>query len=395
MGTCNWARRRALLSFAAAALLLAPAAESMGAAVARASKPARRVPKATGVLHFDYNDFEATLMSPAGNVEVSGKNGRAVLPVGTYSLLSWTLRARGEDGRTWQARGGMAIDDVVIRPGQVTRLTLASPLKAKWVSATGSNPTLMELRFTGTSGEECLGVGVAGKAPPAPRFEVRDAAGAVVYVGAVRFCCKFRGAAVWTRDGTEGTPAGAAGRFTARATVAWGPFSVVMEQPIAFEVAAVTAPAGAATVGQAAPEFSLSPVESGDRVSLSALRHDRPVAVCFFCGCGPCSEVAEGLSRLAGVHAVAVVSDGESFRGEALRRFRSFTGFRGPILFDRDRDATRRYRSFECPRVWLVDRAGRLVYVNENPREAPSRVVAGLRAALDALPAGDAVAAGD
>jgi len=403
MGTSHVQRRRGMT--AAVAVFCLWAASPVGAAaypperseafrVPRATKAVRPAPAATGTLRLDYDDFEVTLLSEKGKRSLSGKNGRAVLPAGSYTLLAWTVRARGADGRVWQARGGMGIDDVVIRPGRTTRLTLASPLKARWASVSGSNPALMELRFFGTSGEECLGVGVGEKSPPPPRFEVRDAAGAVVYAGDVRFCCKFRGAALWLRDGTEGTPAGAAGRFSAHVAADWGPFRVVMEAPLRFDVAAVTAPADAAAVGQQAPEILLPPIDGGSKVALSALR-DRPVALCFFCGCGPCSEVAQGLARMSGIHAVAVVSDAESFRGEALRRFRSLTGFRGSILYDRDHNAIRRYQSFTCPRVWLVDRTGRLVYTNASPRDEPGRILTGLRAALDALPARPAVAAGE
>jgi peroxiredoxin len=382
MGTILRARRRCVFASIVPLLLIA----GMGPVdAARPGTPTTQPTKATGTLQLDYDDFELIMLFRTRKVEVSSKNGRVVLPAGVYELLSWTLRARGSDGQVWQARGGMGMDEVVIRPGQVTRLTLASPIKACWKNASGSNPILMELRFTGTNGEECLGVGIPGKELPKPRFEVRDAAGAVVYAGEIRFCCKFRGAALWLRDGAEGTPAGAAGRFTAHVTAQWGPFPVAMERPLAFDVAAVTAPADAAAVGGEAPDFLLPPVDGGNKVQLSSLR-DRPVALAFFCGCGPCSEVAQGLARLEGIHSVAVVSDGESFRGEALKRFRSLTGFRGPILFDRDRAAGRRYRSFECPRVWLVDRSGRLAHVNESPREEPAHLLSHLRAALEALP---------
>jgi hypothetical protein len=347
----------------------------------------------TGVLQLDYAEFQLTLLSAARKkVEVAGRNGKAIMPAGSYTLLSWTLGARGTDGRRWMARGGMGIDDLTITPGRTTTLRLASPLKARWRSATGTNPTLMELKFSGTSGEECLGVGVEGQGPPGPRFEVRDGNGTVVGGGTVRFCCKFRGAAIWRRDGTAGTPAGEAGRFTATVACDWGPFPVEMERPLTFDVGAVTAAESVATVGGPAIELSLPPVEGGTPVALAALR-DRPVLLCFFCGCAPCCEVAEKIAAWDNVHLLAVVSDATSFQGEALRRFRALTGFKGSILLDRDRAIVARYGSFECPRVWLVDRAGRLAYVNESAREEPTRIVAALRAALDALKPADPVAA--
>lgn len=379
MGACAW-KAGAVIGVALAIL-------SAGSGVGVPGRPALATEKkATGVLQLDYPEFEITLVSAGRKWELSGREGRAVLPAGSYTLLAWTLRARGSDGRLWQARGGMGIDDIVIVPGKTTSLRLASPLKARWIGASGHNPILMELKFTGTSGEECLGVGVNEQAPPPPRFEVRDATGAVVGGGAVSFCCKFRGAALWTRDGAPDVPSARAGRFTAHVTCDWGPFSVEMERPLALELPAVaeTASEPTAIVGQPAIEIALPPVEGGAPVSLAALR-DRPVVLAFFCGCGPCSEVAEGLGLWENVHVLAVVTDPLAFSGQSLGRFRSLTRFRGPILLDRDRAVSRRYRAFDCPRVWLVDREGRLAYGSENAREEPVKILAGLKRALDRL----------
>jgi hypothetical protein len=241
-----------------------------------------------------------------------------------------------------------------------------------------ANPHLIELIIQGTSGEECSGVTVESQMPPLPRFEVRDAAGQSVGEGSVQFCCKFRGSIEWTRDAT------ARGRFTVHATADWGPFPVEMEQPLILDVKTPSAPKPAAAIGSPAPDLHLHPTEGGSAVSLSALR-DRPVALCFFCGCAPCLEVAEGIARLPDAHLVAVVTDADSFRGEALQRFRANSGFRGPVLHDRDGAAGRRYRAITCPRVWLIDCEGRLAFDSGSPHAEPSQIIAAVNAALAPL----------
>jgi peroxiredoxin len=331
-----------------------------------------------GVLRVDYPEFKLKLLGPGGVRDVSGRTGQAVLPAGTYTLLEWALWARGADGRLWKATGGMGIEDLVISPNRVANLQLASPLKIQWGLVTMGNPHLIEMKIRGTSGEECCGVTVEGQAPPSPRFEVRDAAGQTVGSGLVTFCCKFRPSAQWTRD------ASAQGRFTVHVTADWGPFPIRMEEPLTLEVTKPSAPEPVASVGSPAPEVELSPTEGGSAVSLAGLR-DRPVALCFFCGCAPCLEVAEGIARISGAHTLAVVTDAESFRGEALQRFRGNSGFRGPVLLDRDGAVGRRYRALTCPRVFLIDREGRLTFDSGNPHAEPAEILAAVNAALARL----------
>jgi peroxiredoxin len=339
----------------------------------------KRAPIAgTGTLRLDFDDFELTLLGPKGQREVSSHDGSVILPAGTYTLLAWVIRTVGADGRHWQARGGMGVDDLVIRPGRVTRLTLASPLKARWVSLRPGNPQLLELKFTGTSGEECCGVGVDGNGPPPPHFEIRDAGGQRVADGNIRFCCKFRGGAIWA-------PApGAQGKFTAHVTADWGPFRVQMERPMEITMSGAATPQAPLAVGTMAPDVSLRPTEGGSEVTLSSLRA-RPVVLCFFCGCGPCATVAEGVAHLADTDAVAVVTDVETFRGDHLRKFREATGFRGPILFDREGEAARAYKSITCPRVWLIDREGKIAVVHSDLHVDPAQVLADLRTARAGL----------
>jgi peroxiredoxin len=157
-----------------------------------------------------------------------------------------------------------------------------------------------------------------------------------------------------------------------------------MERPVVMEVSGTAAPEIPLALGSPAPDVSLRPTEGGPEVTLSTMR-SRPVVLCFFCGCGPCAAVAEGVSCLPDTDVVAIVTDVETFRGDRLRQFRAATGFRGPILFDREGEAARAYKSISCPRVWLLDRDGRIAYRHDDSHVDPAQILADLRAARAAL----------
>lgn len=130
--------------------------------------------------------------------------------------------------------------------------------------------------------------------------------------------------------------------------------------------------AGPFKIKDVAPDFTLKDAK-GRSYSLSQFRGKR-VLLNFFCGCSFCSSVALAWGRLLkeeNIHptvAVAVASFGTDYD----RQFREETGWKGPVLYDtKERTVADQYDSRHCPRVWVLDEQGRILYTNRSPLEEP------------------------
>lgn len=332
---------------------------------------------AVGEVRGDYPEFTLALKSGARTEYKGTRDGRLRLPAGRYTVLGWSVRTRDREGKHWEARGDAWKRPLWVRPGQVTPIRLASPITARLAPFPVSVYTKVNLEFTGGGGGRCLDVTVDGKRPPAPVLIARDSSGRTLRRVPLEYCCKF--AAGRLLSSGEGLP----DAFTAWATVDFGPFPVRVERPVRVTLPKPPVALVEAAINGAAMEFSLPSTEGGAPVEVAFFQRP-PAVLAFFCGCKPCAEVAQRLAHapeLAHVRVYAIVSDRTSFQGAALARFRKKTGFRAPVLWDKDGTVAATYRATHCPRVWVADGESTLVYSNENG-EPPAAAVAAVTAAV-------------
>lgn len=157
-------------------------------------------------------------------------------------------------------------------------------------------------------------------------------------------------------------------------------------------------------LGAAAPDFSLADVATGAVVSRDSLARGGALLVMFLCRhCPFVVHVEPELARLgrdyagklgiAGVCANDATShpeDSPSGLAEQARR----VGFTFPYLHDESQAVARAYGAVCTPELFLFDKAGKLAYHGRLDESRPGRGAptgADLRAALDAVLAGDAV----
>jgi len=161
-------------------------------------------------------------------------------------------------------------------------------------------------------------------------------------------------------------------------------------------------------LGTEAPDFSLLDTD-GRRVARADFAA-RPLLVAFICNhCPFVKHIADELARFGrdvagrGVAIVAINSndieanpdDAPARMAEEKRR----RGYEFPYLFDATQEVAKAYRAACTPDFYLFDREQRLVYRgrfdDSRPQQSPPQIPTGreLRAAVDALLAGDAVTA--
>jgi peroxiredoxin len=130
--------------------------------------------------------------------------------------------------------------------------------------------------------------------------------------------------------------------------------------------------AGPFKIDAPAPDFTLKDAK-GRAVSLHQFRGKR-VLLNFFCGCSYCRGVAmawSGLLKEPKIRPTVTVAVA-SFKEDYDQQFRKETGWKGPILYDTpQRDIATKYDSRICPRVWVLDEQGRILYTNHSPAEEP------------------------
>lgn len=159
-------------------------------------------------------------------------------------------------------------------------------------------------------------------------------------------------------------------------------------------------------LGTAAPDFTL-PDYDGKIWSLSDFR-DRPgLLIIFMCNhCPYVKHVAPELSRLADAYqaqgiAVVGISSNDIVAHpddspEMMKREASEQGYRFPYLYDESQQVAHAYRAACTPDFFLFDSAQHLVYRGQldetRPKQDQTPHGKDLRAALDALLAGQAIA---
>ncbi len=160
-------------------------------------------------------------------------------------------------------------------------------------------------------------------------------------------------------------------------------------------------------LGAEAPDFSLPNVD-GTTVSLANSRDAPALLVMFICNhCPFVKHIAAELASLGrdyGERGVAVIgissNDVENYADDSPEKMRQEAeqqGYTFPYLYDETQEVAKAYRAACTPDFFLFDADRRLVYRGQlDPSRPGSGIpVTGedLRAALDAVPAGNPVAA--
>jgi peroxiredoxin len=160
-------------------------------------------------------------------------------------------------------------------------------------------------------------------------------------------------------------------------------------------------------LGSVAPDFALPDVTSGKTVSLQDAAGSRGLLVMFICRhCPYVKHVREGLARLSEDYAdadVAIVgisaNDPAEYpedAPESLAEEARAAGYRFPVLFDETQAVARAYGAACTPDFFLYDAERLLVYRGQLDDSRPGNGIPvtgrDLRAAIDAVLAGDAVA---
>jgi peroxiredoxin len=160
-------------------------------------------------------------------------------------------------------------------------------------------------------------------------------------------------------------------------------------------------------LGTAAPDFRLPDTE-GKSVALGDFRGAPALLVMFLCNhCPYVKHVRHELARLAreyqgrGVAVVGINSnDAKSYPDDSPERMRAEkaeVGYTFPYLFDESQAVARAYQAACTPDFFVFDAGRKLVYRGQLDDSRPGNAVPlngkDLRAALDAVLAGTAVAA--
>jgi len=167
-------------------------------------------------------------------------------------------------------------------------------------------------------------------------------------------------------------------------------------------------PSSMLPLGTPAPPFSLPDAVSGRTVSLADFAADRGLLVMFICNhCPYVKHVRSVLAALGreyasrGVAVVAINSnDATAYPDDSPDKMREearSAGYTFPYLVDESQDVARAYRAACTPDFFLFDAHRKLVYRGQLDGSRPGNAVAptgsDLRAALDALLAGEPVPA--
>ncbi|MFO7898584.1 MAG: thioredoxin family protein [Planctomycetota bacterium] len=157
-------------------------------------------------------------------------------------------------------------------------------------------------------------------------------------------------------------------------------------------------------IGAAAPEFSLKGVD-GETHSLADYK-DKDVLVVIF-HCNHCPVATAYQDRMIaiqkeyaqkGVQIVAInANDAEAFPADSFENMKKRAkekGYNFPYLRDKSQEAAKAYGALVTPHVFLFDDARKLRYrgrIDDNWRDASKVTSKDLRAAIDAVLAGEQV----
>ena len=141
----------------------------------------------------------------------------------------------------------------------------------------------------------------------------------------------------------------------------------------------------AAAVGELAPDFAL-PAASGGNVRLSEHRGEVVLLTFWSSQCSVCITQIEALGELQATYRSAgLVTFGVSVDDDLrrARRFASAHTGRVPLLIDKGKGVSRDYRIEVLPTTVMIDRRGRVRYLQSDYHVTDKAYVAQVRALLD------------
>jgi thioredoxin-dependent peroxiredoxin len=120
-------------------------------------------------------------------------------------------------------------------------------------------------------------------------------------------------------------------------------------------------------VGQPAPDFTLDDV---NRQAYHLSRHrGKMLMINFFCGCGKCFGVTHEWMNIQKANpGLQVWAVSALTRGDTIRWCRE-AGLTGTILLDTQQIVARRYAAIQCPRSYLLNEDGKILYVSRTAYE--------------------------
>lgn len=161
-------------------------------------------------------------------------------------------------------------------------------------------------------------------------------------------------------------------------------------------------------LGTAAPDFTLPDAVSGRSVSLADVAGDKGTLVMFLCAhCPFVLHVQEEIARLSRdyeAQPIGLVGISSNWVGshpqdgpDGLKKQAADYDFRFPYLYDETQEVAHAYTAACTPDIFLFDADGKLAYRGQLDSSRPSNEIpvtgGDLRAALDALLAGEAIPA--
>jgi len=116
-------------------------------------------------------------------------------------------------------------------------------------------------------------------------------------------------------------------------------------------------------INQPAPRFYLHD-QYGKARSLPALQGRSILA--FFCGCQRCHDAARRIAALQKYHKINTLTSVVALDAAGVHRFQKSTKLEGTLLADPTDIVAKKYASEFCPRIWVIDADGRIIYRSES-----------------------------
>jgi peroxiredoxin len=114
------------------------------------------------------------------------------------------------------------------------------------------------------------------------------------------------------------------------------------------------------TIGSKAPTARLADV-NGVSYEIPC-SNGRTTLLFFFCVCRTCVRMSQVWISTQDRYPDVMTYGVASIHPDAIAEFRIHTNIQSPLLFDANHQVARLYQSSECPRTWVVDKHGQIIY---------------------------------